>query len=75
MFIDFHSHSDRRLRSLTSRAPADQKKRMVFQVCFWERRKLQLVATFAFKPYFMRYCKGLDPDRFSAVLPNFRTEG
>ena len=34
MFIDFHSHSDRRLRSLTSRAPADQKKdpRLVFRV-------------------------------------------
>ena len=26
VFFDFHSHSDRRLRSLTSRAPADQKK-------------------------------------------------
>ena len=26
VFIDFHCHKDRRLRSLTSRAPADQKK-------------------------------------------------
>ena len=27
VFIDSHCHTDRRLRSLTSRAPADQKKR------------------------------------------------
>ena len=28
---------------------------MVFQVCFWERRKLQLVAAFASKPVVVRY--------------------
>ena len=28
---------------------------MVFQVCFWERRKLQLVAACASKPVVVRY--------------------
>ena len=31
MFIDSHCHSDRRLRSLTSRAPADQKNSRFFK--------------------------------------------
>ena len=34
VFIDFHCHKDRRLRSLTSRAPADQKKNPGWSVGF-----------------------------------------
>ena len=43
---------------------------MVFQVCFWERRKLQLVAAFASMPFviryccFKRYCRGLCRRRY-----------
>ena len=32
---------------------------IVFQVCFWERRKLQLVAAFAFKPFVVRFSVAL----------------
>ena len=44
MFIDSHCHSDRRLRSLTSRAPADQK-----------NRKLHHRSTFLFIIIFFRF--------------------
>ena len=33
VFVDFHCHKDRRLRSLTSRARADQKKSLAMGGC------------------------------------------